>query len=243
MRLMATLQTIPSLAVDLRDGMFYDLGPLWVPSTVLATIMAGCLCKDLETRRPGDPGTGNRQLARPVSLTFKPHPPCRRLPGLRSNSPGWPLSLVACPPAVALAPSLPYMIHRSHADAVDVALQEQQLLPVTPPELIFGVLGLVILTAYVTELVRYRFGSDRIDADIDACWEILAESIQTVMRRYRIEQPYEKLKELTRGKQINQESMRAFIETLEMPRSAKDDLLALTPRTYLGNAALQARNV
>ncbi|MDP4752007.1 MAG: adenylosuccinate lyase, partial [Porticoccaceae bacterium] len=72
---------------------------------------------------------------------------------------------------------------------------------------------------------------------------ILAEPIQTVMRRYRIEQPYEKLKELTRGKQINQESMRAFIETLELPRSAKDDLLALTPRTYLGNAALQARNI
>lgn len=92
-------------------------------------------------------------------------------------------------------------------------------------------------------LNKLEVNAAAIDADIDACWEILAEPIQTVMRRYRIEQPYEKLKELTRGKQINQESMRAFIETLELPRSAKDNLLVLTPRTYLGNAAAQARSV
>ncbi|MDB2484905.1 adenylosuccinate lyase, partial [Gammaproteobacteria bacterium] len=103
--------------------------------------------------------------------------------------------------------------------------------------------SMIAYSSAIKGLNKLEVNAAAIDADIDACWEILAEPIQTVMRRYRIEQPYEKLKELTRGKQINQESMRAFIETLEMPRSAKDDLLALTPRTYLGNAALQARNV
>ncbi|MDB0060984.1 adenylosuccinate lyase, partial [Gammaproteobacteria bacterium] len=103
--------------------------------------------------------------------------------------------------------------------------------------------SMIAYSSAIKGLNKLEVNAAAIDADIDACWEILAEPIQTVMRRYRIEQPYEKLKELTRGKQINQESMRAFIETLEMPRSAKDDLLALTPRTYLGNAALQAQNV
>ena len=103
--------------------------------------------------------------------------------------------------------------------------------------------SMIAYSSAIKGLNKLEVNAAAIDADIDACWEILAEPIQTVMRRYRIEQPYEKLKELTRGKQINQESMRAFIETLELPRSAKDDLLALTPRTYLGNAALQARNV
>jgi len=103
--------------------------------------------------------------------------------------------------------------------------------------------SMIAYSSAIKGLNKLEVNAAAIDADIDACWEILAEPIQTVMRRYRIEQPYEKLKELTRGKRINQESMRAFIETLELPRSAKDDLLALTPRTYLGNAALQARNV
>lgn len=103
--------------------------------------------------------------------------------------------------------------------------------------------SMIAYSSAIKGLNKLEVNAAAIDADIDACWEILAEPIQTVMRRYRIEQPYEKLKELTRGKKINQESMRAFIETLELPRSAKDDLLALTPRTYLGNAALQARNV
>jgi adenylosuccinate lyase len=103
--------------------------------------------------------------------------------------------------------------------------------------------SMIAYSSAIKGLNKLEVNAAAIDTDIDACWEILAEPIQTVMRRYRIEQPYEKLKELTRGKQINQESMRAFIETLELPRSAKDDLLALTPRTYLGNAALQARNI
>ncbi len=80
-------------------------------------------------------------------------------------------------------------------------------------------------------------------ADLDATWEILAEPIQTVMRRYGIEQPYEKLKELTRGQKVTKETMQAFVDTLDMPEAAKQALRELTPGTYTGNAADQARKV
>jgi adenylosuccinate lyase len=79
-------------------------------------------------------------------------------------------------------------------------------------------------------------------ADLDANWELLAEPIQTVMRRYGIENPYEKLKELTRGQRVNREIMQDFIDGLDLPEDAKAKLKAMTPATYLGNAAEQARN-
>lgn len=79
-------------------------------------------------------------------------------------------------------------------------------------------------------------------ADLDANWEVLAEPIQTVMRRYGIENPYEKLKDLTRGARVNQQIMRDFIDTLELPQEAKNSLYALTPANYIGNAAAQARD-
>ncbi len=82
-----------------------------------------------------------------------------------------------------------------------------------------------------------------IDADIDNCWEILAEPVQTVMRRYQIEQPYEKLKALTRGKGIDQQALQTFIQSLDIPDEAKQALLKLTPRSYLGNAIHQAENI
>ncbi len=82
-----------------------------------------------------------------------------------------------------------------------------------------------------------------IAADLDDNWEVLAEPIQTVMRRYGIEQPYEKLKALTRGQKIDAEAVRRFVETLEIPREAKDELLALTPGTYIGNASDQASQI
>ncbi|WOH38336.1 adenylosuccinate lyase [Thalassotalea fonticola] len=72
--------------------------------------------------------------------------------------------------------------------------------------------------------------------ELDKNWEVLAEPIQTVMRRYGIEKPYEKLKELTRGKRVDADSMRAFIDTLAMPESAKDELKAMTPASYIGRA-------
>ncbi len=80
-------------------------------------------------------------------------------------------------------------------------------------------------------------------ADLDANWEVLAEPIQTVMRRYGIEKPYEKLKELTRGQGIDQASMQAFIKTLDMPDDAKQRLLDMTPASYTGCAEALARNI
>jgi adenylosuccinate lyase len=75
-----------------------------------------------------------------------------------------------------------------------------------------------------------------IAADLDACWEVLAEPVQTVMRRYGIENPYEQLKELTRGKGINQADLHTFIQGLNIPEDAKARLLAMTPSSYLGKA-------
>ncbi|PHS71668.1 MAG: adenylosuccinate lyase [Cycloclasticus sp.] len=80
-------------------------------------------------------------------------------------------------------------------------------------------------------------------ADLDANWEVLAEPVQTVMRRYGIEKPYEKLKELTRGQGINQASMKAFIITLEIPEDARQQLLELTPASYTGCAEDLANNI
>ncbi len=79
--------------------------------------------------------------------------------------------------------------------------------------------------------------------DLDNSWEVLAEAIQTVMRRHGIEKPYEKLKELTRGQAMNRETIQAFVQQLELPEDARQALLALTPETYIGNADAQAREI
>jgi len=83
----------------------------------------------------------------------------------------------------------------------------------------------------------------RLNEDLDNCWEVLAEPVQTVMRRYGIEKPYEKLKELTRGTGIDQQRLQEFVSALDMPEDAKAALLALTPSSYLGNAAQQAKDI
>jgi len=80
-------------------------------------------------------------------------------------------------------------------------------------------------------------------ADLDGAWEVLAEPIQTVMRRYGLPNPYERLKELTRGKAITRESIAAFIRTLELPEAEKQRLLAMTPGSYIGKAAELARGI
>ena len=77
--------------------------------------------------------------------------------------------------------------------------------------------------------------------DLDANWEVLAEPVQTVMRRYNIPEPYEKLKALTRGQGITKEAILAFVETLDMPEEAKEELRNLTPASYIGNATDQAK--
>jgi adenylosuccinate lyase len=80
--------------------------------------------------------------------------------------------------------------------------------------------------------------------DLDGNWEVLAEPIQTVMRRYGIANPYEQLKDLTRGKGgINKESLHAFISTLAIPEAAKQTLLEMTPASYIGKAAELAKGI
>lgn len=81
----------------------------------------------------------------------------------------------------------------------------------------------------------------RIAVDIDGAWEVLAEAIQTVMRAHGIAEPYEKLKALTRGRAINRDGIRAFVESLDLPDEARQRLLELTPAGYTGNAAEMAR--
>jgi len=92
-------------------------------------------------------------------------------------------------------------------------------------------------------LGKLDVSTSRLQSDLDANWEVLAEAIQTVMRRYGIEQPYEKLKDLTRGQKIDAQTIRSFVEQLDIPSTAKQDLLLLTPASYIGNAAEQAQRI
>ena len=90
---------------------------------------------------------------------------------------------------------------------------------------------------------KLELNAAKIAEDLDHCWEVLAEPVQTVMRRYGIENPYEKLKDLTRGKGISAEALQTFIETLDLPEEAKVQLRALTPANYIGSAVAQAKRV
>jgi adenylosuccinate lyase len=83
----------------------------------------------------------------------------------------------------------------------------------------------------------------RMSEDLDATWEVLAEPVQTVMRRYGVENPYEQLKELTRGKGISREALQTFVQGLAIPQQARDQLLALTPANYIGIAEQLARDI
>ena len=101
----------------------------------------------------------------------------------------------------------------------------------------------IAIQASLKGISKLQINVDAIEADLNANWEVLAEPIQTVMRRYGIEKPYEKLKELTRGQRITPEQMQIFIEALDIPDDAKTALLALTPRTYTGYAEQLAKSV
>jgi len=102
---------------------------------------------------------------------------------------------------------------------------------------------LIALDSLARGIGKLEANPPRLREDLEATWEVLAEAVQTVMRRHGIEKPYEKLKELTRGKGIDADSLRRFIEGLPLPQEAKDRLLALTPESYTGNAADQARKI
>jgi adenylosuccinate lyase len=100
--------------------------------------------------------------------------------------------------------------------------------------------SLVALHSLLKGLGKLQVDATRLAADLDASWEVLAEPIQTVMRRYGIENPYEQLKALTRGRVITAADLAAFIDGLDLPAEALDRLRALTPESYTGNAAALA---
>jgi len=102
---------------------------------------------------------------------------------------------------------------------------------------------LVALESLKKGLGKLTVNADRLAADLDASWEVLAEAVQTVMRRYGLPEPYEQLKALTRGQGITRESMRTFITGLDLPADAKQRLLDLTPGGYIGLAEPLARDI
>jgi adenylosuccinate lyase len=103
--------------------------------------------------------------------------------------------------------------------------------------------SLIAYEASLKGIGKLQLNEARLAEDLEQSWEVLAEPIQTVMRRYGIEQPYEKLKELTRGQAMTRETLQTFIAGLDIPPQAKAALLALTPASYTGNAAAQARAI
>lgn len=90
---------------------------------------------------------------------------------------------------------------------------------------------------------KLNIDKQHIDEDLEQNWEVIAEAIQTVMRRYNIEKPYEKLKKLTRGKKIDKQKLHAFIDTLNLPTTVKKELKNLTPQNYLGIAIKLAKDI
>ena len=98
----------------------------------------------------------------------------------------------------------------------------------------YSLLGLVSLKRGIAKL---EVSADPINEDLEASWEVLGEAVQTMMRRYGVPEPYEKLKALTRGQQLAPEALRDFIRALEIPDHAKERLVSLTPATYTGYAA------
>ena len=103
--------------------------------------------------------------------------------------------------------------------------------------------ALLAYNALLRGLNKLEVNAKAMQDDLESNWELLAEPIQTVMRRYGIEKPYEKLKELTRGTRLSREEMQAFVQTLDIPAVAKEQLLQLTPWEYTGKAAELARSI
>ncbi|HAQ51055.1 MAG TPA: adenylosuccinate lyase, partial [Gammaproteobacteria bacterium] len=102
--------------------------------------------------------------------------------------------------------------------------------------------SLLAYTSALKGISKLAANPEKMAADLNQNWEVLAEPIQTVMRRYGIDNPYEKLKALTRGQRIDAEILAQFIDTLDLPTTAKEELRQLTPARYIGNAAEQAKH-
>ncbi|EDY87382.1 adenylosuccinate lyase [gamma proteobacterium HTCC5015] len=103
--------------------------------------------------------------------------------------------------------------------------------------------SVIAFQAALKGISKLEINAQALADDLDANWEVLAEPIQTVMRRYGIEKPYEKLKELTRGNRVDQAGMQAFVAKLDLPEAAKAELMELTPANYIGNAAAMAKSI
>ena len=103
--------------------------------------------------------------------------------------------------------------------------------------------SMIAFSSLTKGMSKLKLNRERLGEDLNSSWEVLAEPIQTVMRRYAIEEPYEKLKALTRGNVMDQETIQAFIDTLEIPEQAKAELKAMTPASYIGNAVQQAKDI
>lgn len=103
--------------------------------------------------------------------------------------------------------------------------------------------ALIAYQASLKGISKLQVNEDRLAEDLNNAWEVMAEAIQTVMRRYGIEEPYEKLKAFTRGKAITKDMMIEFVSQLDLPDQAKQELLAMTPATYIGNAVQQAKKI
>lgn len=103
--------------------------------------------------------------------------------------------------------------------------------------------SLIAYEATLKGLSKLQLNAEVIDADLDNAWEVLAEPLQTIMRRYGVDEPYEKLKALTRGKKVDAQSLAQFIETLDVSAEAKQAMLALTPANYIGDAERLAKEI
>ncbi|TXR53449.1 adenylosuccinate lyase [Reinekea thalattae] len=103
--------------------------------------------------------------------------------------------------------------------------------------------SLIAYQASLKGISKLEVNEQRLADDLNNAWEVMAEPIQTVMRRYAIEEPYEKLKAFTRGRAITEQMMVEFVNQLQLPSEAKEALLAMTPALYTGNAATQAKNI
>jgi len=103
--------------------------------------------------------------------------------------------------------------------------------------------SLISYTSICKGISKLETNEEQMLSDLNNAWEVLAEPIQTVMRRYGVDNPYEKLKSLTRGQKIDAEIIKDFVESLDIPIHAKEDLFQLTPMNYIGDAIKLARNI
>jgi adenylosuccinate lyase len=103
--------------------------------------------------------------------------------------------------------------------------------------------GMIAYAATLKGISKLEINRTRLAQDLNNAWEVLAEPIQTIMRRYHVEEPYEKLKALTRGQTITQDVLLAFVDSLNIPEHAKQTMRDLTPANYIGNAIAQAKSI